>query len=323
MTESSLSNRLLIGRFLTRSGDQAWDFAVPIVLLHLMPGQLRIAALYFLIIRIATVLLLPRLSMLIDRIDRLSSARIGMFLQLVGVVAGFFSVRYLPVDVKDYFLSLPFILIFSLLSVSGIVAQLGSSFMDIAIANDLVPSAIAPNHLPHFNSRLRQVDLATEVASPIAAGLLLLLATTNNPLLGFGLIALWNVVSFLPEYAILTAIFKSNPQLRDKPVVLSAATTSIFARLRNGWIAFFREPIAPFMIAYALLWLSVLSPHGVLLTAFLKDGWNSPEWMIGLFRGLGAVFGLAATVLFPMLLRLMSWGLDFFCTQGRWVRLGF
>jgi iron-regulated transporter 1 len=60
------------------------------------------------------------------------------------------------------------------------------------------------------------------------------------------------------------------------------------------------------MIAYALLWLSVLSPHGVLLTAFLKDGWRTPEWMIGIFRGLGAVFGLGATVLFPVLLKRVS-----------------
>lgn len=306
MTESSLSNRLLLGRFLTRSGDQAWDFAVPIVLLHLMPGQLRIAALYFLILRIATVLLLPRLSMLIDRIDRQSTAKIGMVLQLVGVLAGFFSVLYLPVEGHDHFSSLLFIAMFLMLSMSGVVAQLGSSFMDIAIANDLVPSAIAPDHLAGFNSRLRQVDLATEVASPIAAGILLLLTTAEYPLLGFGFIALWNVVSFLPEYGILASIFKLNPHLRKKPVVLSPGTTSIFARLRNGWLTFFREPVAPVMIAYALLWLSVLSPHGVLLTAYLKDGWNTPEWMIGIFRGMGAVFGLAATILFPVLLKRMS-----------------
>jgi solute carrier family 40 (iron-regulated transporter), member 1 len=298
---------MLVGRFLTRSGDQAWDFAVPIVLLHLLPGELRVAALYFLLIRVATVVVLPRLTMLIDRFDRLKSATLGIVLQLAGVISGFTSIFFLPTGKSADFQSMEFIVAFTALVISGIVSQLGSSFMDIAIANDLVPSTFHGSTLTKFNSRLRQVDLATEVGSPVVTGLLLLVSTPSYPLLGFSLVALWNVLSFFPEYVILKSVFVERSDLKEKPILLDPSkTTPILIKMRDGWRSFFREPIAPVMLAYAILWLSALSPHGVLLTAFLKDGWRLPEWSIGIFRGLGAVFGLVATLLVPIFAKRMS-----------------
>lgn len=145
--------------------------------------------------------------------------------------------------------------------------------------------------LSKFNSRFRQVDLLTEVGAPVVAGLLLAISDFGLPLSGFALIALWNLVSFFPEFAILQSVFKERPELKEKPVSTSAdLKKSFLEKVSKGWSEFFRQPIAAVMIAYALLWLSVLSPHGVLLTGFLKDGWQVPEWMIGLFRGSGAFF---------------------------------
>ena len=45
--EMKNQTRLLLGRLLTKSDDQAWDFTVPLVLLQLFPEELRVAALYF------------------------------------------------------------------------------------------------------------------------------------------------------------------------------------------------------------------------------------------------------------------------------------
>ena len=288
-----------MGRLLTRSGDQAWDFAVPLVLLALMPGELRIAAIYYLLVRLAHVLVFPKLAAVIDRVSRFRAAKLGITLQLVGVVIG--------AAVIAAFSSLgarmeepSSIGLLAALVFGGVLSGLGSSFMDISIANDLVPSSLAEEELAIFNGRLRQIDLFTEVAAPIAAGLSLLVATPSVPLMGFYLVALWNVISFFPEYALLRSIFRARPDLETKTVEVPRATkASLFAKLTGGWHAFFREPVAPAAIAYALLWLSVLSPHGVLLTAFLKDGWRLPEWSIGLFRGAGAFFGLMATAIFP------------------------
>jgi iron-regulated transporter 1 len=97
------------------------------------------------------------------------------------------------------------------------------------------------------------------------------------------------------------------PQLLSKVVEIGGQTKKTFLqKLTDGWATFFKEPVALAVLAYAILWLSALSPHGVLLTAFLKDGWRLPEWAIGTFRGLGAVFGLAATVIYPRIERKMG-----------------
>lgn len=282
---------------------------MPLVLLKILPDHLRIAAFYYLLIRLAGVILLPRLASHIDHVDRYKAVQLGLVLQAIGVALGTVGIYFLWFfNFKDpSFFDGTFLSLFSFLVFGGIVSALGSSFMEIAIANDLVPAVFHGKDLSEFNSRFRQVDLLTEVGSPILAGLLLTLEAVSIPLTGFLLIALWNLVSFFPEYRILRSIFKVRPDLKLKSLEVTELKKATFlTQLRSGWRTFFKQPIAPVMIAYALLWLSVLSPHGVLLTAFLQDGWKMPEWMIGAFRGSGAVFGLLATFLFPVALRFFS-----------------
>lgn len=316
----SLSNRMLLGRLLTRSGDQAWDFAVPLVLLKILPGELRIAALYYLVVRFVLVVFLPKLTSLIDKIDRFNAAKLGIILQLIGVIIGLVSIfAFSFVNTTEPMLGrTPFILSFLFLIIGGILSSLGSSFMDISIANDLVPSSFQGDTLTKFNSHLRQVDLFTEVASPILAGLLLVVEWNSRALAGFFFVGIWNIISFFPEYLLLKSIFRERPDLHHKKIQIQASTTKpSFFQLFRGWRTFFREPVSLAVLAYAILWLSVLSPHGVLLTAYLKDAWKLPEWIIGSFRGAGALFGLASTILFPRGVR--KWGLK----QASLIFLGF
>lgn len=318
--KTSLSFRLLLGRFLTRSGDQAWDFAVPIVLLKIMPGHLRIAAFYYLLIRVASVILLPRVASVIDTKDRLSVIRLGLFLQFMGVLLSAASIFSLwVIGSKDpSFLDVKFLGVFLFMVFSGLIGTLGASLMDIAIANDLAPSVFSGQELSRFNSRFRQVDLVTEVGSPVIAGLLLAISGSWLPLMGFLLVVVWNLLSFFPEYGILKSVFKDRPDLQKKFIQVSEGLSKSFTRkVVEGWREFFRQPVAPAVLAYALLWLSVLSPHGVLLTGFLQDGWRVPEWIIGLFRGSGAFFGLAATILFTYALKFMD------IKKASWIFLAF
>ncbi len=307
-TTWNIKKVLLLGRVLTRSGDQAWDFAVPLAILKLVPGELQYAALYYFLIRLANVLFFPKTAKLIDRLSRFSAAKHGISIQLAGVIIGFSSLYYLSaIDFAHSSLSLKSSLILSLLVLGGILGSLGSSFMDIAIANDLVPASVKEDELASFNARLRQVDLFTELCAPILAGWLLTFETSQSILFGFSLIALWNLISFFPEYFLLKLIFNKNPELSQKKIVPSKEIrTSLFDKLTKGWRTFLSQPIAIVSLAYASLWLSVLSPHGVLLTGFLKDGWSLPEWGIGLFRGLGGFFGLSATLLFPLISRKLG-----------------
>lgn len=300
----SFKNRLLLGRILTRSGDQAWDFAVPIAILKLFPGELQYAAFYYFIIKLFNVIFLPRATALIDKIDRFNAAKFGIMIQLLGVILCLTSlakVSFINIPNMNW-LSISGVVILVIFVSGGILSSVGSSFMDISIANDIVPSSVDTNELPEFNAKLRQVDLLTELLSPIIAGFLLSFELNKFALFGFVLIAMWNVLSFFPEFWLLKMVFKSRPDLLGKKFEVKVPS-SFIVNLVNGWRSFFKKPIAIVALAYACLWLSVLSPHGILLTGFLKDGWQLPEWGIGTFRGLGGFFGLSATFLFPRLVK--------------------
>lgn len=103
MNSLNVKTRILLGRFLTRSGDQAWDFVVPIVLLKLFSDQLRIAALYYFLAKLLNVIFLPRIATLIDRLNRLTTAKVGILFQFIGVVVGAGSIYNFSVLVENRF----------------------------------------------------------------------------------------------------------------------------------------------------------------------------------------------------------------------------
>jgi hypothetical protein len=107
---------------------------------------------------------------------------------------------------------------------SGLLGTLGSSLMDISIANDVAPSLFSGHDLVQFNSRFRQVDLITEVGSPVIAGILLAFSTLSLPLTGFLIIVLWNLISFIPELLILHSVFNERADLKFK--LLSSSNLS-------------------------------------------------------------------------------------------------
>lgn len=299
----SVSGKIILGRVLTRFGDQAWDFAIPLVLIKLFPGSLQIAAGMYLCLRLASLILLPLTSASIDRHSRMTMTKWGLLSQLIGVILAGVVILYFqmlksagPIE----FQSLQFWIPFSFLILSGILGDQGAQIMDILISGDLAPSAIRQrDELTLFNTRMRRLDLIMEVSVPVLAGLLLLLSPPEFPLLGFFLIVFWNMISFIPEFLLLKSIYVINPDLNEKKFA-GKISKSIAQNFKAGWDLYFRHPLFLIMIANSCLWLSALSPHGVLLTAFLTDGWSLPEWQVGVFRGAGAAFGVMATFAFPL-----------------------
>lgn len=299
--------KILISRFLTRSGDQAWDFAVPIVLISMFPHSPRIAFGYFFLIRLGSVLLMPYTGQLIDQMKRKDAMRAGIGLQLMAVIGTGLTIFFMAKSpMTDFNFQSTITLHFVILLLMGLLSMLGSSMMDISVAQDLVPLTTPPERLPRLNSQLRQLDLFTEVASPIAAGALLLFSHSQIPHFGFYLIVLWNALTFYPEYLLLESVLTQHPSFNESKPKKVSSQKNIFRNLFTGWITFIRHPIAIVIIANALLWISVLSPHGVLLTAFLSSSWTIPAPMLGLFRAGGAIFGLLATIVYPIIHRRLG-----------------
>lgn len=294
-----IGNKILLSRLMTRSGDQAWDFGVPLVLMGLFPQHMRLSFFYFFFMKLGTVLLMPPVGRLLDQTPRKISLKLGIGIQVLGVCVSSILIYLLGQSGENIFF-------YILLLGSGLISSIGTNIMDIAVANDLVPKVLSSDELPIFNSKLRQLDLLTEVLSPVIAGSLMLTTSSKLPQLGFYLIGTWNFISFYPEYVLLNQVLDTNPKLNDKNYVSSNIKRSLWEKISLGWSDFKKLTISKAIISYAILWLSVLSPHGVLLTAFLKGGWNISEPIIGSFRGLGAVFGLIATFLYPLFRKNMS-----------------
>ena len=212
------------------------------------------------------------------------------------------------------------------LSLGSLIAALGSNLMDVAIGQDWLPDLVTSEELSKMNSHLSQVDLVTEVGAPIAAGFILMVGHPLFPHLGFFLVALWNLLSFLPEISLLRSVAKSSEIFATKRVIPKEPQVGVFASLQLGWKSFRSHTAAGGMFAATLLWLSVLSPHGVLLTTFLKSDWNVSEHVLGIFRGGGALFGILGTLCFPIVRRkigLLAATLGFLSFQFGSVALAF
>lgn len=297
----SMQFKILLSRFLTRFGDQAWDFAVPLVLIQIFPGKMQLIALVYLFSKLAQILIGPSIAKRIDNTKRINIYKLGIGSQTVAMVLMWLSIilLFLGQFEGSNLALIQYVLILILLAIFSAISNLGSSLMDISVGFDLAVDVLPENELTTFNSRLKRLDLLTEVTAPIFTGLVFSLFTNKSEFWGFSIVAILNLLTFMPEYFLLKATqsstsYKEKISVPSTPSNFLAVFIESVQKLKN-------KPYALVIISYAFLWLSVLSPHGVLLTSYLKDGTRISEMTIGLFRGFGALFGLIPTFLFSIL----------------------
>jgi iron-regulated transporter 1 len=290
--------KILLSRFLTRFGDQAWDFAVPLVLIQIFPGKMQLIALVYLISKLAQILIGPSIARRIDNSKRITIYKLGIGSQTFAMIFLWIAVVLLltgPTEGINFSFSQN-IVILLLISIFSAISNLGSSLMDISVGFDLAVDVLPSGELTTFNSRLKRLDLLTEVTAPIFTGLVFSLFSNESSFWGFTIIATLNLLTFFPEYFLLKAT-QNSVNYKEKIAVPSSSANFLIVfvesikKLKN-------KPYALVIVSYAFLWLSVLSPHGVLLTSYLKDGARISEMTIGLFRGFGAFFGLIPTFIF-------------------------
>lgn len=298
----STQYKILISRFLTRFGDQAWDFAVPITLMHIYPGQIQYIAILYLISKIAQIVLGPWVLSKIDQTSRLSIYKLGIGSQTLALISMWGLILFASISKSNNqeYSNVVNGSVFFILALLGAISNLGSSLMDVSVGFDLAVDVLEKKEMPVFNSRLKRIDLFTEVSAPVFVGLIATLLNSNAYLYGFSFVAMLNVLTFIPEYLLLKTIdsvnFHKEKVATEVKVSINFVKDFIDAlkKLKN-------KPYTYVIISYALLWLSVLSPHGVLLTSYLKDGTHTSELVIGIFRGAGAIFGLIPTFMFANL----------------------
>ena len=301
-----IRRNLLLSRLLTRSGDQAWDFALPLAFIIVFPQNIALGIGLYFLYKLLYSLIAPVIG---ERIDEWSAKKIlrqGIGLQTIAVLVGGALIWWLYTQSQNGLVQATsssglFMLWFLAMTVTMVVGSLGAMLMDIFITQVLVP-VLFKEDLTKVNATIRQIDLGTEVGAPVLTGVIIAASAAFHPLAGFTVIALWNVLSFFPEYLLVRSSCQNvNLEVKALPVPVS-----MLRKYRAGFRAFFTHRLNIPILAYSMLWFSALSPHGVLLTTFLKGGWQIPEQDIGLFRGLGAVFGVSSTFFFPLLVRRLN-----------------
>ncbi|KAF2077423.1 hypothetical protein CYY_001272 [Polysphondylium violaceum] len=321
--ETTLSYYILLSHFITRMGDKMWEFIVPLILIYISPNSLIPTSLYGLSITIVRIILGPTIGNLVDKNKKLFVIKIGIFGQALSIGLSCIILSHIFVNLesiqmeKDIFYSNTTSIHFILLLLLSSIHSLSGQIMDISVERKWVPCIIKRDLLLHkVNTQMRQIDLATEVLSPFIAGLI-----SNPSGSSFLIVGGFNFLSFVPQYFLLYLVYQIS--LKEKFDIDSdiasdqldhddkkESSTGGFqflgewnplTNLVQGWSLFCQQKVFWIVIAYCLLWLTLLSPHDPVLTAYLSLHQFSFT-QLSVFRGIGAIAGLVSTFSFRYLL---------------------
>nr|XP_024365668.1 solute carrier family 40 member 3, chloroplastic-like isoform X1 [Physcomitrium patens]XP_024365670.1 solute carrier family 40 member 3, chloroplastic-like isoform X1 [Physcomitrium patens]XP_024365671.1 solute carrier family 40 member 3, chloroplastic-like isoform X1 [Physcomitrium patens]XP_024365672.1 solute carrier family 40 member 3, chloroplastic-like isoform X1 [Physcomitrium patens] len=200
---------------------------------------------------------------------------------------------------------------FLVLVAASAVERLAGLATGVAFERDwvvLLAGANRPIALANANAILRRVELVCEISGPFIFGILL---SQFDP----KLCVKWAVVVMIVSLPVLLNLVDSTDRLSkgtlqrpkhanpgDKTKGSTADTHHEEAAegglqaVMRGWKEYLAQPVLPASLAYVLLYFNaVLAPGGLMTTYLTQQGVNAS--LVGLFRGLCALMGFAATFL--------------------------
>ena len=125
---------------------------------------------------------------------------------------------------------------------------------------------------------------------------------------GFVVVGILNALSFLPQLSLLLEIYAARTEkLQPLPAEQVQRKANPLVAKVEAWKAWGSHPsgIQFLSISYAMLYLTVLSPNGALLTAYLMQR-GVTSWQLSLLRGAGAILGVLGVMAHPILSRLIG-----------------
>ena len=288
-----------------------WAFAVPLLMAKMFTSLLP-SSLFSTVSQIACVIFGSYVGGWIDHYNRLRLQQIALIVQNASVVSSFVLLiilqhNFIGATRIDPVWSSPlFNLLFFGAILLGAVAAVASMITSISISKEwIVVIQKAHPHMPltKVNATFRRIDLACKLLSPLAFALILRLTSLTASLI---IVTSWNAISLIPESLLTQLLYRRIPELGvpKSPEAMRGKSPNPLAQIASGWRAYFSQPIFRSSLAYVLLYMTVLSPGGV-MTAFLEFR-NMNELVIAAFTGLGALVGLVSTFITPHLIQKLS-----------------
>ncbi|KAJ9185439.1 hypothetical protein P3X46_005077 [Hevea brasiliensis] len=335
----SIIRRLYIGQFLARWDARMWEFSVGLYMITLWPNSLILAAIYGAIESASVALFGPIVGQCAEKLTYVKIIQIWLATQnLSFVIAGFSVIALLVFSTLKSTNFTAFIFLVILTNISGAIGVLSTLAGTILIEREWVV-VISEGHPPHvltkMNSIIRRIDLTCKLLAPVVAGFIISFVSVKASAMT---LVIWNTSAVLMEYWFFTSVYRGIPSLGESS---RRRITRLSPSNMEEGIATSREPEnlhsqngensvlgekkwrgkltvwvskAPFVrawkvylwqdvllpgVALALLYFTVLS-FGTLMTATLK--WEGiPAFVIGIGRGVSAIIGIGATVVYPIL----------------------
>uniref|UniRef100_UPI00398F6AA4 ferroportin-like n=1 Tax=Pristiophorus japonicus TaxID=55135 RepID=UPI00398F6AA4 len=198
-------------------GDRMWHFAVSLFLIELYGNSLLLPAVFGLAVSSSLILFGALVGNWVDNNSRMKVVQVALVIQnlsvsLCAIVLLLFFVYKAQITILwNGWMQ---IVCYTLVIAIGVIADLASTAMSIAIQRDwIVVVAGGSDKLTGMNATLRQIDLLSKLLSPMAVGQIM---TFSSSVVGCGFIAGWNLVSMCFEYWLLQKVYKMTPALAKK-----------------------------------------------------------------------------------------------------------
>ncbi|CAI8601151.1 unnamed protein product [Vicia faba] len=337
-SSSSLISYLYVGYFLARWGSRMWEFSVGLYMISIWPDSLLYAAIYGAVESASIALFGPIIGKWVDKLTYHKVLKLWLVTQNLSFIIAGATVVSLLVFSSLKLTNFPvFLLLVVIINMCGGVGVLSTLSGTILIEREwllVISEGQPPELLTKMNSVTRRIDLTCKLLAPVITGFVISFVSLKASAIT---LALWNSVSVWVEYWLFTSVYNGIPALRQSSqrrterlsqsdvertnstsegdsllIDTSDISESVIGESRtkfsewiskfsyvDAWRVYLRQEVVFPGLALALLFFTVLS-FGTLMTATLE--WEGiPAYVIGIARGISAVIGIAATVLYPVL----------------------
>ncbi|KAJ5329630.1 iron-regulated transporter [Penicillium brevicompactum] len=325
-----LANRLYLSHFLSTWNSRVFEFGAVLYLATIYPGTLLPMSVYALSRGLAAIILASAVGHFIDVTNRLKVVRLSIVLQRLAVAASCAIFYLLKVSTQ-----MPRGLNISLLVALACLAcveKLCSIMNLVAVERDWVVVVAGNNHeicahlvalktcllialcVLAMNAQMRRIDLVCKLIGPLFIASMDVISTDTAILVNFGM----NVCSVVVEYHSIAKVYYMVPGLREskqpvdpnpsrddvEPHGLKARIwkpcQAITRKSAQDLVSYIGHPVFLPSFAGALLYLTVLSFSGQMVTWLLSAGYDSA--LIAATRAISVACEFLATWIAPWLM---------------------
>ncbi|KAH8812846.1 Ferroporti-1 [Xylogone sp. PMI_703] len=315
-----IARRLYLSHFLSTWNSRVFEFGAVLYLATLFPGTLLPMSVYAFARGLSAIVFASAVGQYIDTGNRLQVVRVSIVVQrfVVAASCAIFSIFTIHPSLEHGLKMGMFVVLVllacleKLCSIMNLVS-VEKDWVVVVAQSDLVA-------LRTMNAQMRRIDLLCKLFGPLCIALINGVSTDIAIIVNFAM----NLASVLVEYFAIAHVYYDIPELQQAKKPLSThhadpeSSQELQSRLAHNWRhvkVLMKKSAADFSlylrhraflpsIAGALLYLTVLSFAGQMVTYLLSAGYSSTQ--IGIARTLSVAFEVLATWVAPWLMSMVG-----------------